>query len=79
MYLDAEVMVLPPVFRLQDSVFVGRRFLRHPTYLGITSPPHYCININLSSINHLYYNPYGRDGLAHSRSLSTARLALRVA
>ena len=24
-------------------------------------------------------NPYGRDGLAHSRSLSTARLALRVA
>ena len=24
-------------------------------------------------------NPYGRDGLAHSRSLSTARRALRVA
>jgi len=24
-------------------------------------------------------NPYGRDGLAHSRSLSTVRRALRVA
>jgi len=30
LYLDAEVLVLPPVFLPQDSVFVGRRLRRHP-------------------------------------------------
>jgi len=31
LYRDAEVLVLPPVFLPQDSVFVGRRLRRHPT------------------------------------------------
>jgi len=30
LYLDAEVLVLPPVFLPQDSVFVGRRLRRQP-------------------------------------------------
>jgi len=34
LYLDAEVLVLPPVFLPQDSVFVGRRLRRHPTRRG---------------------------------------------
>jgi len=33
LYLDAEVLVLPPVFLPQDSVFVGRRLCRQPRYL----------------------------------------------
>jgi len=31
LYLDAEVLVLPPVFLPQDSVFVGRRLRCQPT------------------------------------------------
>jgi len=35
LYLDAEVLVLPPVFLPQDSVFVGRRLRRHPTLAAL--------------------------------------------
>jgi len=35
LYLDAEVLVLPPVFLPQDFVFVGRRLRRHPTLAAL--------------------------------------------
>jgi len=35
LYLDAEVLVLPPVLLPQDSVFVGRRLRRHPTLAAL--------------------------------------------
>jgi len=35
LYLDAEVLVLPPVFLPQDSVFVGCRLRRHPTLAAL--------------------------------------------
>jgi len=42
LYLDAEVLVLPPVFLPQDSVFVGRRLHRHPTP-GRPFPSFFCL------------------------------------
>jgi len=41
LYLDAEILVPPPVFLPQESVFVGRRLRRHPTWEYPS--PFYCL------------------------------------